>query len=289
LQIYEDYYQSFADNVLNTAHAQGTVIQVEISMGPAGEMRFPSYQFNAYPGVGEFQCYDQYLLADLSAHAEAAGQPQWGHGGPSNAGSYHDQPSQTGFWSPGTTDNYASDYGKFFLTWYSDVLLRHGADILQRAQRVFSPFIANGMTISGKVAGIHWQYKNPCHAAECTAGYYNTNQQNAYLNIARMFKKFNAVLTFTALELFDSDQCGSCGPQELVDQVHEAAISAGVGFSGENALPMYDQRHYDEVVAKSSTPSVIDDFTYLRLTDTLLESNNLSLFANFVNRMHSLG
>lgn len=40
-------------------------------------------------------------------------------------------------------------------------------------------------------------YLTPQHAAECTAGYYNTNNNNAYLNIAQMFAKHNAGFDFT--------------------------------------------------------------------------------------------
>lgn len=34
-------------------------------------------------------------------------------------------------------DNYASDYGRFFLTWYSNKLIQHGDDILAAARGVF--------------------------------------------------------------------------------------------------------------------------------------------------------
>src|SRR5689334_16666180 len=96
-------------------------------MGPAGELRYPSYRFNAYPGVGEFQCYDPYMLSNLKQAAAAIGHPEWGNGGPNNAGRYQDQPSQTGFWSENTFDNYASPYGQFFLGWYSNMLIAHGS------------------------------------------------------------------------------------------------------------------------------------------------------------------
>lgn len=50
-------------------------------MGPAGELRYPSYPEGdgrwRFPGVGEFQCYDAYMLADLKRAADAAGEPQW--------------------------------------------------------------------------------------------------------------------------------------------------------------------------------------------------------------------
>lgn len=55
-------------------------------MGPAGELRYPAYKLDTFPGIGEFQCYDKYILADLKRSAISAGQPDWGNGGPSNSG-----------------------------------------------------------------------------------------------------------------------------------------------------------------------------------------------------------
>ena len=50
-------------------------------MGPAGELRYPAYPEGdgrwRFPGVGEFQCYDAYMLADLWARANALGHPEW--------------------------------------------------------------------------------------------------------------------------------------------------------------------------------------------------------------------
>jgi hypothetical protein len=62
-----------------------------------------------------FQCYDRYMLNSLSAAASRIGQSDWGHGGPDDAGTYNSHPSDTGFFSDGTQDNYNSPYGDFFL------------------------------------------------------------------------------------------------------------------------------------------------------------------------------
>ena len=37
-----------------------TISSVEVGMGPAGELRYPSYQLSkwTFPGIGAFQCYD---------------------------------------------------------------------------------------------------------------------------------------------------------------------------------------------------------------------------------------
>ena len=52
-----------------------------MGMGPAGELRYPSYPEGdgrwRFPGVGEFQCFDRYMLASLYEAAMEAGQPAW--------------------------------------------------------------------------------------------------------------------------------------------------------------------------------------------------------------------
>ena len=58
--------------------------------GPAGEARYPAYPEGdrrwRFPGVGEFQCYDKYMLEHLAETAEDHGEPHWGYGGPHDAG-----------------------------------------------------------------------------------------------------------------------------------------------------------------------------------------------------------
>lgn len=66
---------------VRTARAGTVITEVTVGMGPAGELRFPSYPEGdgrwRFPGVGEFQCYDRYMLEDLKRTAEAAGHPEW--------------------------------------------------------------------------------------------------------------------------------------------------------------------------------------------------------------------
>lgn len=75
------------------------------------------------------------------------------------------------------------------------------------------------------------RYLTPEHAAECTAGYYNTNNNNAYLEIAKAFSKYNADFDFTCMEMTDNESgfaaCKS-GPVQLVQQAKAGAHSAGI-------------------------------------------------------------
>ena len=286
VDLYTHFMSAFADAFSD--YLGETLVEVQVSLGPAGEMRYPSYQLDkwSFPGIGEFQCYDKYMLAMLSAHAQAVGQPDWGHGGPSDAGTYNSQPSNAPFFEDNSSDNYASDYGHFFLSWYSDVLIEHGRVILTAAQSIFSQ---HNTKIAAKVSGIHWWYLTDSHAAELTAGYYNTATNDGYAPIAQMFHAVGAAFDFTCLEMKDSEQQNcQCGPQELVKQTKAAASGSQVPYQGENALQRYDQDAYSEIEYMAGFGYDIAAFTYLRLTPDLLQSNNWQTFESFVSDMHSL-
>lgn len=98
------------------------------------------------------QCYDQYLLKNLRKAAEARGHLFWARG-PDNAGSYNSRPHETGFFCDG--GDYDGYYGRFFLNWYSQVLVDHGDRVLSLAKLAFED-----TCIAAKVCrfSIHWQY-----------------------------------------------------------------------------------------------------------------------------------
>ncbi|TKV93488.2 hypothetical protein SEVIR_9G229200v4 [Setaria viridis] len=263
-------------------------------MGPAGELRYPSYPESngtwRFPGIGAFQCNDRYMLSSLKAAAEAAGKPEWGHGGPTDAGSYNNWPEDTIFFRR-ENGGWSTEYGDFFLSWYSQMLMEHGDRILTGASSVFS---ASPVVVSVKVAGIHWHYGTRSHAPELTAGYYNTRHHDGYLPVARLLARHGAVLNFTCVEMRDHEQPqdAQCMPEALVRQVGAAARAAGVGLAGENALPRYDGAAHDQVVSTAAERAAEDRmvaFTYLRMGADLFHPDNWHRFAAFVRRMDGAG
>ena len=298
LQCYADFMVQF-NSVM--APFLGTVIrEIAVGLGPAGELRYPSYpaeQGWRFPGIGEFQCYDKYMLKRLQLAADAKGVPEYGHAGPHDASHpdnlYNAVPHATGFFK--NDGRWRTEYGQFFLKWYSDELLNHGDRMLRCASSVFGG--QHGLAISAKVSGIHWWYKTYSHAPECTAGYFNSEGQDGYKAIALMFKRYNVRFNFTCLEMNDGEQpvTAACGPEELVRQAYDAARTAEVEFCGENALHRYDYNAYKQIAsmaftrmegAKTSEPS-ISGFTFLRMTDDLFEYYNWRLFVGFLRFMHN--
>ncbi|XP_058751973.1 beta-amylase 3, chloroplastic-like [Vicia villosa] len=290
LQVYADYMRSFRDRFSD--YLGSVISEVQVGMGPCGELRYPSYPESngtwKFPGIGEFQCYDKYMKASLAAAAEANGKKEWGKGGPHDSGQYKQFPEDTGFFRKDGTWN--SEYGQFFLGWYSGKLLEHGEKILVSAKEIFQ---ASGVKLSGKIAGIHWHYRSRSHAAELTAGYYNTRHTDGYLPIAKMFANHDVVFNFTCMEMKDREQPdhANCSPEGLVHQVKTATKQARIELAGENALERYDAGGYAQVLSTSMSDSGsgLAAFTYLRMNKKLFEGDNWRHLVDFVRNMSEGG
>lgn len=282
--MYNDWFVAFRDAF--TEDLGSTIVEVMVGLGPAGELRYPSYplKYWEFCGIGEFQCFDDNALASLRNSANSNGRSEWGSPFSREiVGDYNSQPpSETRFFS----SLYSEDQGKFFLDWYFSSLKAHGSRVLTKAKNVFG--LTPGVKLAGKISGIHWWYGDESHAAELTAGYYNTNARNGYDEIADTFRASgNVTFTFTCLEMRDCEQPVECRsfPQSLVPQTKQAALARGIGYAGENALPRYDRAAYDQILSWKQN---MDAFTYLRLNPTLLDGQNYEEFKRFVFLMHTL-
>lgn len=153
-------------------------------MGPQGELRYPSFRSErwTFPGIGEFQCFDVYMLSMLQAAALDLGQAEYGSWGPHDAGSYCMWPSQTKFFRCRTIathmlvpitcehtpfyfcrDNgsWSSEYGQFFLNWYSVLLLNHADSMLEVASKVFG---SSPIQLQVKLPAVYWWHHTQSHA-----------------------------------------------------------------------------------------------------------------------------
>ncbi|KAF7124139.1 hypothetical protein RHSIM_Rhsim12G0031300 [Rhododendron simsii] len=276
LEVYFEFMRSFRVE-FDEFFKGGIISEIEIGLGPCGELRYPSYPEKLgwdweYPRIGEFQCYDRYLSKSLKTAAEEGGHPSTWESGPENAGSYNSRPDETEYFRDG--GEYDSDYGRFFLNWYSQVLVDHG----------------------DRLPGIHWLYQTASHAAELTAGFYNTSNHDGYTRIATMLMEHGAALNFTCVELRTRVQNEEspealADPEALVRQVFNAAWDVTIRVACENALPCYNRESYDKILENAKLPNNpeerrISAFTYLRLSSVLMLEQNFTEFEQFVKRMH---
>lgn len=317
VQAYRDFVQAFLS--ATEGYLGWVVSEITVGLGPAGELRYPSYPEGdgrwRFPGIGEFQCYDAYMLADLKKKAMEVGHPEWGHGGPHDSGNYTKCPWETGFFHP-QTGSYKTEYGDFFLQWYSNLLIDHGDRVLSCVSEVVREQCPPQMTVELllgdgtksirtldevkmgiKIAGVHWWYKSGSHAGELTAGYYNTRHRNGYRPIMKMLREHNAVANFTAVEMRDCEQpeYAKCSPQGLLAQLQEDAVAYGIPLSGENALQRYDkfaldqieQAYYGQVskgqVTVENCPQ-LKRLTFLRMGQSMFD--NWEAFESFIARMN---
>jgi beta-amylase len=263
--LYDEAFKSFATNM---ASYKGSFFKIYIGMGPAGELRYPSYNANdgwSYPGRGKLQSYSgpaitsfqnamQTKYGTISALNSAWGTTLTGFNQvmpPSNGDSFF------------STGGYNGTYGKDYLTWYQGVLTTHMSSIMTKAHADLDTF---GVHMGGKMPGIHWQFGNPSvpHEAEDTAGLYN------YSTMIDQFKNSNVDLAFTALELQDNNVYPYYSqPQELVQNVANLCIQKGVPHDGENALAISGNQTLYNSAAFNTFNYGFNGFALLRLENVV--------------------
>lgn len=86
--------------------------------------------------------------------------------------------------------------------------------------------------LGAKLAGVHWWFKSRAHAAELTAGYYNTRERDGYAELMAVLKKNNCRLSFTCVEMRDCEHPpeGRCSPQGVHYYSFSSLGAAHFGF-----------------------------------------------------------
>ncbi|KAK9671834.1 hypothetical protein RND81_12G057600 [Saponaria officinalis] len=185
VQVYREFSERFKS--VFSPFMGSTITGITIGLGPDGELCYPSCHHAAKPtgltGVSEFQCYDKYMLQNLKEHAELAGCPLWGLGGPHDVPDHNEPPSMSNFFK-NEGGSWETPYDDFFLSCYSGQLLSHGACILSLASNVFHDV---PVSISGKLSLKHTWYQTQSHPSELTAGFYKTAKRDGYEAVVEMF------------------------------------------------------------------------------------------------------
>ncbi|XP_040986545.1 beta-amylase 8 isoform X1 [Juglans microcarpa x Juglans regia] len=288
IEVYFDFMRSFRME-FDDLFAEGLVSGIEIGLGASGELKYPSFPERIgwrYPGIGEFQCYDKYLQQSLCRAAKLRGHSFWAKG-PDNAGEYNSRPHETGFFCE--RGDYDSYYGRFFLNWYAQSLIEHADNVLSLASLAFEE-----TKIIVKVPAVHWWYKTASHAAELTAGFYNSTNQDGYSSVFEVLRKHMVTLKFVCLRLHVSGQENDealADPEGLSWQVLNSAWDRGLTVAGENALPCYDREGYMSMVEMAKPRNDPDHrhFTFFVYQQPIPLGEGticLSELAYFIKSMH---
>ncbi len=260
MQKFQEHYQNYAPHIA----------EINISLGPAGELRMPSYNSHdegtGYPTRGALQCYSvmakesfrkhvlQKYGGDIAAVAKAweiDGLTAAKIGPPDNADEFFEH------------DNHINmQYGRDFIDWYHESLVDHGYKIMSTALKVFgsrdSAFA--GIEIGGKVPGVHWHVGEqdddkliPAdRLAEITAGLVRTSDGNlsqeniglAYGHMLSMFSRVQkgsespVIPAFTAIEMPDGQdgRVAHSLARSLAISVGSMGRSLGLQMGAETAL-----------------------------------------------------
>ncbi|CAN4077519.1 unnamed protein product [Withania somnifera] len=292
IQAYTEFMRSFRDTFI--PFLGGVITGIQVGMGPAGELRYPSCPSQKLAWtwrsreLGEFQCYDKYMLASLNACAGEIGMREWANGGPIGASNLMQDPESTEFFK--SDGSWNTPYGEFFLAWYSGILLLHGERICREAETIFRGLEVN---LLGKVAGIHWHYGTRSHPSELTAGYYNTSIRDGLLPIARVFGRYGFTMCCTCFEMQDEEEQQMnpvSSPEGFVKQLLLAARICDIPLQGENSASSLDDESFQQVLRMSKlysdgpgTPTF--SFNLVRMDRNLFEYRNWVSFTRFVRQM----
>ncbi|KAL0234817.1 hypothetical protein PCE1_001853 [Barthelona sp. PCE] len=281
-----DMYQDYANLINDRFVSKYNIIDIAISVGPASELRYPSYQLNKgwdFPGVGSYCAYSDLMKEDLKSYAAAHGVYDLNLEdlGLSN---YNDYISDPTFYSEG---KYLSQNGEIFLKWYFNRLVEHGEAIIKRVAPVFPNHVAKHV----KVSGIHWFAKEGViHGAEMAAGYIRVDDWNfnPYAEIAEMLSRNDVNLAFTCAEMRDYEQpeYALSSPENLVRLVQASADEAAAMSIGvENALQRFDQSAFDTVFQHVTRNPQMRSVTWLRWGDDMEQDDNFNRYKNFIKRL----
>jgi beta-amylase len=291
----ERYGQLYADDV----------VEINVSLGPSGELRYPSYNSHdtgtGYPTRGGLQAYSDLAVEDfrrtaLRKYTNLQGvNAAWGT---SLTSREEIRPPQDpdNFFTGGAYRN--SQYGRDFVDWYNGSLVDHGERMLGTVIKALGPAFPESK-IGYKVPGIHWTMTNPVNprATEVTTGLIQTSVDVNSPDTGRGYKKIidlanrfdgtgrTVVLHFTALEMGDQDFPPQYSlAKTLVGWIGEYAYRAGVELKGENALQggvQYDFG-WDQI------NDAFDNWGYLGLTvlrmGDVADGTGATRFAQFIDK-----
>lgn len=293
--VLDDYKALFSAFQEHFAAKKEHICEINISLGPAGELRYPSYNQHDkdtdYPTRGALQCYSELARQSFVEYV---------------LGKYGTVNGARKAWGvldkiepPCNPSRFFADcghvklqYGRDFFDWYSGSLLEHGRMVISAAREIFSVPGADfvGIDIGAKFPGVHWRMGHISDGkivfsdrlAELAAGLipsygWGQEQVYGYSKVIALFHELQqqharVVLHFTCLELPDGDNESLA--YQLVRWIAKEANRQSVPIKGENALnyTLYEKAAWKRL---RSALEFYDGLTILRIAD-VVGSNRLA-------------
>jgi len=311
LRIYREFMQAFL--LACGKHVGTTVVELQVGMGPCGELRYPSYLLSNgwnYPGMGCVMAHDAGMLRMLKQMTGLEEPPKGlpeekdQNEGPETCQIFRASQAEI------SLSGFRCEPAKVFLEWYCSTLLHHCRDVLKEAAIAlehtgFSQVPGGQLCMAVKVAGLHWHVMHPSRATETCAGYNccTHDAADAYNDIARLLSEMSRVckrpvlFSFTCLEMNNwsnglPQNVDLSAPEDLIAQVRRACIAHGVGMSGENALE-FDLASSDSAFSqiekqiRSWSPGcdAMRSVTLLRCGEKFVSTPSLQKLGQFISKI----
>lgn len=280
MQAYKDFAQNFASKLW--VYLGNTVKQVQVGLGPSGQLRYPSYDYTNFCGVGRFVLDDVYAKQSLEREVRLA---KLNNPLSSLSFSSTSNAENSGFFSEAqrNQNGFRSRFGKHVAVWYSLRLLNHGARIL----RIFREALPM-LSIGAKLSAVHWTAGSNLRAPEVTAGYAITKKFNFYDRFAKICKANKVVAVISGVEMvdnFDINHCFSRGGA-LFNEVKSIARKRGVEVMGETAWQRNDQHALDVIALQAYE---LKSLNFLRVTEYTNQQEEVKdRFKNLVQKLDQL-
>lgn len=97
-------------------------------------------------------------------------------------------------------------------------------------------FHGTGVRLDARLPFVHWWYDTPSHAAELTAGYFNTHARNGYLPFLKTLAHHKVGLHVTGAEQRNAEQPKECAANPEMQLRLLRAAAASMHVSGSNRL-----------------------------------------------------
>ncbi len=302
---YKEFMNAFEDHFSNKANMTD---EINISMGPAGELRYPSYNSHdsgtGYPTRGAFQAYSESAKADFRAWAQreygslADINTAWGF----SLSSFNDiNPPSNASQFINDNDHYDMQYGRDFISWYHESLVDHGEAMMDAAISAFDSAFSD-TELGYKIPGVHWQMSTQSsnqRSAEMAAGLIPSNVDlnstttgHGYSNIVGLAASYagtrDVTLHFTALEMDNQNWYPQYSlAKDLVFWVAQNAQDQNVIIKGENALSGGVNSHLGwDNIENVFLYSHYSGMTVLRINDVTTGGVGQSRYASFIQDYH---
>lgn len=283
---YVDFMRAFERKY---AHLATHIDEINISCGPTGELRYPSYNYHdrwRYPHRGYLQCYSRPALIDFREHMIRK------YGSAASVGLAWDLylAGEHSINLPESIDDfiwysaYRTQYGMDVFEWYNTALINHGRRMIRAGIQGLSKAFRQ-IPLGIKIPGIHWNIAHPNipRISEILGGVINTHIDEGSMAaghgyapimkiVSEVAKEREVILHFTCLEQdnrdIDQGLNAYSRARSLVTWVAAEAQRQGVTIKGENAMGLTSDEinEWDRIESALHNPDAqYHGFTLLRI------------------------